>query len=145
MRIYLASSWRNARYPQVLAALRAAAHQVFDFRQPHGHANGFSWDVVDPAWRDWTLQDYRTALLTNPLAAQRFSEDARALAWCDGCVLVHPSGRDSHLELGWAAGAGKRAIILLADGDRQVGEPDLMTLLATDIVTTIDELLAALR
>jgi hypothetical protein len=44
-----------------------------------------------------------------------------ALRWCDTCVLVLPSGRSAHLEAGWAAGAGKTTIGLLADG-----EPDLM-------------------
>jgi hypothetical protein len=44
-----------------------------------------------------------------------------ALKWCDTCVLVLPCGRSAHLEAGWAAGAGKFTVGLLADG-----EPDLM-------------------
>lgn len=34
MKIYLASSWRNERQPAVLAALREAGHEVYDFRNP---------------------------------------------------------------------------------------------------------------
>ena len=33
-RIYVASSWRNKYFPEVVDALRAAGHQVYDFRNP---------------------------------------------------------------------------------------------------------------
>lgn len=34
MNIYVASSWRCARQPAVVAALRAAGHEVYDFKNP---------------------------------------------------------------------------------------------------------------
>ena len=33
-RIYVASSWRNKYQPEVVAALRKAGHEVYDFRNP---------------------------------------------------------------------------------------------------------------
>ena len=45
-RIYLASSWRNPRQPEVLAALRADGHEVYDFRNPAPGDNGFSWREI---------------------------------------------------------------------------------------------------
>ena len=33
-KIYVASSWRNEYYPEVVAKLREAGHEVYDFRNP---------------------------------------------------------------------------------------------------------------
>ena len=33
-KIYVASSWRNEYYPEVVAKLREAGHDVYDFRNP---------------------------------------------------------------------------------------------------------------
>ena len=33
-RIYVASSWRNVYYPEVVTRLREAGHEVYDFRNP---------------------------------------------------------------------------------------------------------------
>ena len=33
-RIYVASSWRNPYYPDVVEALWASGHEVYDFRGP---------------------------------------------------------------------------------------------------------------
>ena len=33
-RIYVASSWRNAYYPEVVKRLREYGHEVYDFRNP---------------------------------------------------------------------------------------------------------------
>ena len=42
-KIYVASSWRNKYYPEVVQALRAAGHEVYDFRNPPHGGNGFRW------------------------------------------------------------------------------------------------------
>ena len=34
MKLYIASSWRNAHYPAVVEALRGAGFDVYDFRNP---------------------------------------------------------------------------------------------------------------
>lgn len=140
MRIYVASSWRNEYQPTAVALLRNGGHEVYDFRNPPHGLGGFSWDDMDPNWKAWTPEQYRSYLLNSDIAAHGFMTDFRAMIWCDACVLVMPCGRSAHLELGWCAGAGKRTIVLLDD----TGEPELMNLLATDICVNTDEVLTAL-
>ncbi len=47
-RLLSASSWRNTYYPEVVAALRDAGHEVYDFRNPPSGDPGFHWTDVDP-------------------------------------------------------------------------------------------------
>jgi hypothetical protein len=146
MRIYVASSWRNSHQPHVVAALRDASHEVYDFRNPAPDATGFDWSKVDPRWRSWSLEDFRRGLRSDE-ARRGFEHDLRGLQWCDACVLVLPSGRSAHLEAGWCSGRGKRVLVYSPKFD----EPDLMYLLfATDrlrlpIYGQIEELLSDLR
>lgn len=139
-RIYVASSWRNARQPDVVTALRDAGHEVYDFRNPPTGVKGFAWSEIDPNWQGWTAYEYRRLLLTHPVASRGFVTDLRGMTWADVCVLVLPCGRSAHLEAGWFCGAGKRCVILTQDGE----EPELMALLATDICISIDEVIAVL-
>ena len=41
--IYVASSWRNEYYPEVVEKLREAGHDVYDFRNPPSGDPGFKW------------------------------------------------------------------------------------------------------
>lgn len=132
MKIYVASSWRNAEQPNVVDLLRAAGHEVYDFRNPP-KASGFAWSEIDPGWQSWRAVDYR-AKLAHPRALEGFRSDFDAMKWADVCLLVLPCGRSAHLELGWSAGAGKRTIILTRDGE----EPELMALLASDQYRGVD-------
>lgn len=125
MNIYVASSWRNQRQPEVVKALREAGHEVYDFRNPAEGNNGFHWREIHPNWQQWTPEQFKDAL-THPVARQGFKHDMDALEACDICVLVMPCGRSAHLEAGFAIGAGKPTAILLADG-----EPELMYRMAT--------------
>ena len=137
-RIYVASSWRNPSQPDVVAALRAADHQVYDFRNPHlgpgKGRQGFHWSEIDPGWESWTPEQFRDAL-SHPVAREGFESDLQGMQWADTFVLVMPCGRSAHLELGWAIGAGKRSFILLSNG-----EPELMYSLAARLCTTLAEL-----
>ena len=45
-KIYVASSWRNKYQPEVVAALRKAGHEVYDFRNPEDNPGGFHWADV---------------------------------------------------------------------------------------------------
>jgi hypothetical protein len=139
-RVYLASSWRNERQPEAVRVLRAAGHEVYDFRNPEHGLGGFHWSDLDPDWKTWSPARYRAHLLMSPIAAQGYLTDFRAMKWCDVCVLLMPCGRSAHLELGWCAGAGKRTIICLSDG-----EPELMNLLADDICLDLQEVVDVLR
>jgi hypothetical protein len=124
VKIYVASSWRNPHQPAVVAALRDASHQVYDFRNPAPDASGFEWSAVDPNWRSWSLDDFRRGLRSDA-ARKGFAHDMRGLEWCDACVLVLPSGRSAHLEAGWCSGRGKRVFVYAPEFDG----PDLMYLL----------------
>jgi hypothetical protein len=137
-RIYLASSWRNKHQPETLAALKAAGHEVYDFRNsPNG--SGFAWSEIDPEWQAWRAADYRENL-QHPRAQEGFASDFGAMKWADTCVLLLPSGRSAHLEAGWMAGAGKRVIVLTRDGE----EPELMALLCDGIAISVEEVVKML-
>lgn len=140
-RIYVASSWRNKYQPEIVSVLRGNQHEVYDFRNPPNGVPGFAWSQVDTNWQQWTAKQYKQKLTTSSIAAAGFVNDLRGMQWADTCVLVLPCGRSAHLEAGWFCGQGKRCIILTRDGE----EPELMALLATDICTSINELLDALR
>jgi hypothetical protein len=139
VRIYVASSWRNEQQQGVVAALRSAGHEVYDFKHPRPGDNGFYWSEIDPAWKSWSPEQYRSGL-EHPVARAGFGSDMAALEWCDACVLVLPCGRSAHLELGWAAGAGKRTLVLMA----QPEEPELMYRMLHGVCVSVEEVVARL-
>lgn len=143
-RIYVASSWRALTQPPVVTALRGAGHEVYDFRNPPNGA-GFGWEEVMPIARasrdtDAGLVQPEVYLrgLDHPRAIEGFASDFGAMRWADSCVLVLPCNRSAHLELGWAAGAGKRTAILL---ERGPVIPELMYLLVDRICPDLPALL----
>ena len=139
-RIYVASSWRNKYFPEVVTRLREAGHEVYDFRNPpHGGA-GFHWTDVDPDAPNWTYAQYAEGL-HHPLAERQFQADIDALTWADTCVLVLPSGRSAHTEAGWMAGAGKRVIAYIPE----MLEPELMYKLFDAVAGSLDELVGLLQ
>lgn len=139
-RIYVASSWRNAEQPAVVQVLRAAGHEVYDFREPIPGGKGFGWSKLGLGdWRNWTPAQMRDALRLPP-AQTGFKSDHDAMEWADTFVMVLPCGRSAHLELGWACGAGKRTLILQLEQQ----EPELMYLEADRICLSMDEVLLTL-
>jgi hypothetical protein len=136
-RIYVASSWRNGMQPAVVATLRAAGLEVYDFRNPEPGDNGFAWSQLDPDWLDWTPEAY-VKHLDDPVAVDGYGKDFAAMEWADTFVLVLPCGRSAHLELGWAAGAGKRTAILLSEDGF---EPELMYRMVDHLATSVFDLL----
>ena len=134
-RVYVASSWRNQYFPEVVKRLREAGHEVYDFRNPpHGGA-GFHWTDIDPNAPDWTYAQYAEGL-HHPLAERQFQADIDALTWADTCVLVLPCGRSAHTEAGWMAGAGKRVIAYIPE----MVEPELMYKLFDGVAGSLEEL-----
>lgn len=140
MKIYVASSWRNEFYPEVVQTLRAAGHDVYDFRNPPQGGNGFRWSDISPYYDKWTPDEYRDHM-NHPLAIAQLKNDLEALQNCNACVLVLPCGRSAHTEAGWMSGAGKKVVVYIPT--RQ--EPELMYGLFDAICTTKDELIEALR
>ena len=142
--IYVASSWRNIRYPEVVSRLRSEGHDVYDFPNPAVGDEGFSWRQVPGApeadhRKGWPAADV-VRVLAQPRAQAGFKSDMDALRSCDACVLVLPCGRSAHLELGWAVGAGRRTIVLLDDP----AEPDLMHLMVDRICLDLDQVVEEL-
>jgi hypothetical protein len=138
-KIYLASSWRNPAQPAAVVQLRAAGHEVYDFRNPPEQA-GFGWEGIHPDWLNWTTAQYIEAL-DHPLAVAGFKADFDAMEWADTFVLLLPCGRSAHLEAGWACGAGREVYIVHPDGE----EPELMAKMATAIVATVADVLHLLE
>lgn len=138
MTLYIASSWRNERYPLVLEALRAEGFACFDFRQAE---TGFRWtDIAGPKpWSAATL----TKSLRHPTAERAFVADYRGMFDANACVLVLPCGKSAHLEAGWFTGRVRPLVVYMPEPD----EPELMYLLAgnVQIVGAIAEIGAALR
>jgi hypothetical protein len=139
VKVYVASSWRNEHQPQIVEALRLVGHDVYDFRQPVPGDNGFHWTAIDPDWKAWTPERYIGAL-DHPIARAGFRADMDALRACDACILVLPCGRSAHLELGWAAGAGKITVALMLEP----AEPELMYRMLDAICTSAYEVTAFL-
>ena len=63
-KIYVASSWRNPYYPEVVKRLREAGHEVYDFRNPPQGGSGFHWTDVDQDCADWTFEQYALGIET---------------------------------------------------------------------------------
>lgn len=108
-RIYVASSWRNEYYPEVVVRLREVGHEVYDFRHPPSGDPGFKWSSVSEDYMEWSPQQYRD-MLHHPKAERQFHNDIEAMESCDVCVLVLPCGRSAHTEAGWFAGNGLSTI-----------------------------------
>lgn len=143
MRVYIASSWRNAHYKDVCAAVRAAGHEVLDWRD--GESLLPHWGIADERFaqatrnQQWTPQLAREALL-HPNVRATHAKDMRLLNAADALVLLTPCGRSAHLEAGIAEGRDlPRALLLTADV-----EPELMTCSFTAL-TSVAELAAWLE
>lgn len=138
MKIYVASSWRNKIQPAVVTALREAGHEVYDFRNPKPGDNGFQWSAIDPNWQEWSPEQYRH-YLNHPVADRGYKNDFDAMRWADVFLGVQPFGRSASMEMGWAAGQGRKTILLLENG-----EPELMVKMFDHICCSLDEVLAVL-
>ena len=136
--IYVASSWRNTYYPEVVQTLRDAGHEVYDFRNPPSGDPGFHWSDVDKDCMDWTPAEYQA-----PLAERQFKNDIEAMTACNACVLVLPCGRSAHTEAGWFAGQGKKVYAYIPDKDSF--EPELMYKLFTKVCVSLEELIVSIR
>lgn len=139
MNVYVASSWRNDRQPEVVKILRKlGGHSVYDFRNPTDGNKGFHWSEIDLSWQTWAPANFIDGLC-HPLAKDGFQTDFDAMQAADACVLVMPCGRSAHLEAGYFVGAGKPLFILLSDG-----EPELMYKMATGLYVCTHDLLIGL-
>lgn len=134
-KVYIVGSLRNPVIREVANALRVAGFNVFD----DWHGCG---PDADDQWKTYEKDRGRgyAEALRGKLAKHAFEFDKSNLDEADAVVLVLPAGKSGHLELGYAAGKGKRTYILL-EPDRDEDRWDLMYLFATAVVTDVTELL----
>ena len=109
-------------------------HKVYDFRK-----EGFDWNDIDTNWEYWTIEEYKE-YLDHYLACNGFKRDFNAMKWADVFIGVQPFGRSASIEMGWAAGQGKKTILLLANG-----EPELMVKIFDHICCNLTEVLSAVH
>lgn len=140
LRIYVASSWRNEYFPEVVKKLRECGFDVYDFRNPPSGDEGFHWQNISENCFDWTPREYINNL-THPLAERQFKNDIEAMQSCDACVLLLPCGRSAHTEAGWFAGHCKKVVAYIPCKQ----EPELMYKLFDDVVDSFDALIQSLR
>ena len=138
--IYVASSWRNEYYPNVVSQLRGVGFDVYAFRNPPSGDLGFKWSSIDADYMEWSPQQYRD-MLQHPKAMRQFGNDIKAMEACDACVLVLPCGRSAHTEAGWFAGRGKKVFAYIPTKQ----EPELMYKLFDGVCCSIEELIEALN
>lgn len=152
MRIYVASSWKTNIEP-VLSILRNYGHEVYDFKHPnHGFStfmdksapDGFSWGEFDEHWKGWSPENYRMAL-EHSASRRAFKRDMRHLEGCDALVLVKPCGASAHTEAGYAAGAGKKVVVLLQpENDFPEAAAELMYKMFDAICLNMEEVIEEL-
>lgn len=135
-KIYLVGSLRNDRIPIIANKLRDDGHDVFD----DWHGAG---EHADDSWRDYEKtrgRNYQEAIKGK--AATNICEfDRSNILASDTIILILPAGRSGHMEVGFAAGAGKKTHILLdADYDRW----DVMYRLVDHVWSHIDPMRAQL-
>lgn len=137
MKIYVASSWKNPRHKAVVNALRDRGAWVYDYRESN---SCFHWEDIDPNYEKWSPAEYLAALTTTD-ASNAFWRDMSALAAADAVVGLDPLGVSSALELGWAVGHGKPAVLLIGD----VVKPELMAKMIPFRVCQLEDLVITLE
>lgn len=77
-KIYVASSWRNQYYSDVVNRLREAGHEVYDFRNPPQGTGGFHWSdsIRENMWYNSVVQDMicKFSLLTTYTHTHSYSD-----------------------------------------------------------------------
>jgi len=136
VRIYLASSWKNADLViSWQAELLKHGFEVDAFCNDISGRFVFHFsEIGDPKELDAInfLEDNRSK--------KAFQEDKKWLDWADVCLLILPAGNSAHLEAGYAKGQGKKLIIW--QNEFPCGEFDVMygfADLITDSVTAVIE------
>ena len=142
LKIYLASSWQNKEYEQVLNTLRLEGYETYDFKHPENkELSNFDWEKLDKEHNKWTCSDFKKAL-NHPETIKAFQKDFQAMQEADFCVLLLPCGRSAHSEAGWMKGNGKKVFILdLSENPK----PELMYRMYDEYLTEIMELIERIK
>ena len=137
IKIYVASSWKNPQHEVVIEDLRGRGYQVYDYRKVNV---AFSWEAIDPNYEKWTPEEYLLALGCLDVS-EAFWKDMNALHEADVVLGLDPLGVSSALELGWAVGHGKPAVLLVED----TVKPELMSKMIPFRVCQLEDLIITLE
>lgn len=134
MKIYLASSWKNAALVKnIKERLEAEGNEVDAFCDTSAGRFVFSFDQL-PA----NISEHNAISIFNfPPVNRAFQEDKKWLDWSEATLLILPAGKSAHLEAGYAKGQGKRLVIYQEDFPN--GEFDVMYGFADLITDDINE------
>ena len=142
LKIYLASSWQNKEYEQVLNTLRLEGYETYDFKHPENkELSSFDWEKLNKKYNRWTCSDFKKAL-NHPETIKAFQKDFQAMQEADICVLLLPCGRSAHSEAGWMKGNGKKVFILYLSENPK---PELMYRMYDDYLTETMELIERIK
>lgn len=131
--VYVIGSLRNPYIPIWAQNIREELKvEVFD----DWHSAG---PEADDMWKLYETGRGRSFLeaLDGHAAKHVFDFDLHHLTKATHVVLVLPAGKSGHLELGWAAGKGKKTFVVLDDPDRW----DVMYQFVDHVVPDTDELI----
>jgi len=137
--IYIIGSLRNKNVPVIANKIRKINKEweVFDsWFSPGPHADDFLGDYAKGKGLTYkeTLKDWA--------ATHIFDFDKKHIERSTDVVMIMPSGKSGHLEIGWALGKGKRGYILF---DKEPKRVDVMYQFATDIFFNFEELAEELK
>lgn len=133
MKIYVASSWKNEEAVLALADhLRNWGHDVDCFADDSTGRFVFHFSEIG----DLDEID-AISFLEDERSQKAFAEDKKMIDWADAVVMLHPCGKSSHLEAGYAVGSGKKLFML---GEFPKGEFDVMYGFADTMIRDFDKL-----
>lgn len=135
--IYIIGALKNPRIPDVGNLLRAEGYDVMDEWFTPG-------EFADLNWQEYSRRRGLTYVqaLKGRAATNIFLFDRSYLDMADIAILVMPAGKSAMLELGYAKGRGKRAIIFLDGKDPE--RYDIMPNFA-EVYSTEEELMSAIK
>ena len=140
MKVYIASSWKNRGGVRELAEhIRAMGFECDDFTDDSRGRFVFSWTEITENELKLTAKK----LLEDERAQKAFKEDVSMIDWADVLILLLPSGKSSHMELGYAAGKGKE-IIIFAPLGFEPGEWEVMYGFAHAMTDSLHDLIGYL-
>lgn len=145
MKIYIASSWKNAVMVRAMAEeLRKRGHTVDAFPDPPQGRYVFHWSEMLGSPDKSRSELNAVTFLKDKRSQKAFKEDKKWLNWCEVCLLLLPAGNSSHLEAGYAKGQGKKMIIFAPYGFPP-GEFDVMYGFADLMTSSVDKMLGYLK
>ena len=134
--IYLIGSLRNPEIPHIANRLQGVGFDVFDdWFAPGPHADD-EWQAYE------TIRGRSYAEALKGYAARHIYDfDSSHLQRADIAVMVMPTGKSGHLELGWMLGQGKPGYVLF---DKEPERWDVMYQFAWDVFFSEGDLIDTL-